>query len=187
MIREHEARRKAAGEPPAFYFFDIFCLNQHQLFKDCTSDEAARLQLVTSLRNCLIACGNLLLCCGPGSCDNAEGWESPAVLTRIWCLFEVFVALKEDIEITIQFGRSDERAFRIALEKGGPARIQTALSAIRVAEENSSVESDKHLILAEIEATTGIGEFDALVRAGLASEYRRISATGIARRAMSGA
>ena len=28
MIRLHEERRKGAGEPPAYYFFDIFVLNQ---------------------------------------------------------------------------------------------------------------------------------------------------------------
>lgn len=88
MIREHEARRKAVGERPAYYFVDVFVLNQHQLFKNCTSDVTKREMLVTSLKNCLVACGHTLLCCSAGH-DGHSGWESPAVLGRIWYVRQV--------------------------------------------------------------------------------------------------
>ena len=46
MIREHDRELVAAGGSPAAYFFDLFILNQHQLTKDCTSDEEMREQLI---------------------------------------------------------------------------------------------------------------------------------------------
>ena len=180
MIHAHEKRRKAVGEPPAYYFFDIFVLNQWQLFRGCTSDEAKREQLVISLRQSLIACGRVLLCCAGGP-SGLPGWESPAVLRRVWCLFEVFHSIREGVEIVIQLGPDDEAGFWIALnKKDGPSRVKAALDAIQIEDAHASVEADKQLIKQAIMNTTGVDEFDSFVRAGLASEYRRISANSMA-------
>ena len=85
MLRAHDEQLEAAGEPKGSYFFDMFVLNQHLLTKDCTSDAVKQAELVAGLRNSLVACGHLLLCCSRGP-SGKPGWESPAPLSRIWCV-----------------------------------------------------------------------------------------------------
>ena len=82
MVLAHDSERTAAGEPHAAYFLDMFVLNQHQMTKDCTTDEDKHAQLVDSLRFSLRACGTLLLCCTSGPSGDA-GWERPAPNERV--------------------------------------------------------------------------------------------------------
>ena len=96
------------------------------------------------------------------------------------CLFEVFHSLREEVEVVIQFGPSDEQNFRSALNRtDGPTRVKAALDEICVDDAHASVETDKELISTEIKATIGMEEFDTHVRDGLTREYRRISALGM--------
>ena len=103
------------------------------------------------------------------------------------CLFELYHALNEKLDIAIQFGPADEYEFRAVLtKKDGRTRVKEALEAISVLHAHASVQTDKEMIEAEIKANVGIDEFDSLVRAGVAKEYRRISAAAMARLAMRG-
>ena len=84
MLRAHDEQLTATGEPPGAYFLDLFVLNQWQMTKGCTSDEQKRDQLVDGLRESLICCGELVLCCSAGL-TGKTGWEYPAPIERIWC------------------------------------------------------------------------------------------------------
>ena len=84
MIGKNEEMRKAAGQPPGFYFVDIFALNQvavdnlsanmHQVFVG---------QLVRDLMDTLLACNSMVLCCSAGPSGD-PGWMRAAKLSRIW-------------------------------------------------------------------------------------------------------
>ena len=65
----------------------------------------------------------MLLACGKGSGD-APGWAEPAPLTRIWCLFEVYVALKESVPMTMTMQTSDATDFLTALGQGGMREVR---------------------------------------------------------------
>ena len=110
IVRAHQEQRAREGLLPAFYFFDIFVLNQHTLTMDCTvSDDGFEL-LMESLKLSLMACGNVLLACSKGAGD-APGWSEPASLSRIWCLFELYVAISEDIPIRAEFDPPEAKAW----------------------------------------------------------------------------
>ena len=207
MIAAHEARRKAEGMRPTYYFFDIFVLNQHSLTMNCTATEDgfqvviqlgrpppscwnplfARTHkpdpsscsppsqaLIDSLKLSLVACGSVLLARGKGSGEH-PGWKEPAPLTRIWCLFEVYVSLEGGVPISVQFTPAEEKAFLAALGKGGLAEVERALAGIDIKQANASVQSDIARILEAVEKEVGIESFNASVHQGLLLESRELA------------
>ena len=174
MVLAHDSERTAAGEPHAAYFLDMFVLNQHQMTKDCTTDEDKRAQLVDSLRFSLRACGTLLLCCTSGPSGDA-GWERPAPIERVWCLFEVYVAITEDAKVTVRLAPKDADEFRQALNNGGMERLTRALHALDASNAGASVESDKQMILGDIDSTVGLGEFNQRVRQSMLAQFKQVA------------
>ena len=152
----------------------MFILNQHELTKNCTSDEEKRTQLIDGLRLSLRACGNLLLCCMPGP-TGVPGWERPAPFARVWCLFEVFVAIKEEVTVIVQLGSHDMTEFRVALNTTGLERVNKVLAGLDARDAQASVESDKGMIMSDIEEAVGMEEFNRRVREGMLAEFRRIA------------
>ena len=75
-----------AGLPPGeaeevFFWFDIFCVNQH-----LRSPYGGLLAFAFDpLRNAIVGCDRLLL--------FFETWDDPAPLGRVWCLDELRTAL----------------------------------------------------------------------------------------------
>ena len=172
MAEQNDARRAAQGLGPGAYFFDLCLLNQHRLMRGANDDEK-RAKLVEALRNCLVGCGHVLLCCAQG--PSGVGWETPAPFVRIWCLFEIFKSLECGVPITMQLGAKEQEDFRVALNKGGLARVNAALDNVDAREAGATMEDDKRDILADIERTVGLDEFNRRVREGLKMEYKRIA------------
>ena len=129
----------------------------------------------------LVACGSVVLCCTTGP-EGKPGWEDPAPLSRIWCLFEIFTSFREKLNIEMQMTLNDERDFKMALQKDGLKRIENALAGIDVAIAKASVEGDRIAILRDIQVHMSLVDFNKRVRAGLRDEYRRILASSMARR-----
>ena len=101
--------------------------------------------------------------------------ESHLAPRRCRCLFESFIAIREGLPIQVQLGEDDAHEFRRALNRGGMARVQSAIEALDARDAAASVAADRAMILREIERTTGVEEFNARVREGLLAEFRRIS------------
>ena len=173
IVREHDNERAAAGRPGAVYFLDQFVLNQWQLTKDCTTDDEKREQLVNGLRNSLRACGSLLLCSTAG--PEGVGWECPAPFGRVWCLFEIHVAVMEHVRVIVRLAPKDMLEFRQALQRGGMERVKAVLAALDARNASASVAQDKAMILGNIEATVGIEAFNSRVRGSMLAEYKRIA------------
>lgn len=106
---------------------------------------------------------------------------SPAPLSRIWCLFELFTSFREQIPIDMQFAPEDERSFKMALQKNGLVQIEQALLRIDAATAQASVEEDRVAILDDIQRHMSIGDFNVRVRDGLRTEYRRVSTASMVR------
>lgn len=68
------ALESEAGGPDVFYWFDIFCLNQH-------SNEIGHPEFNSFLRNAMVQTAHTLFVCSP--------WNRPVSITRAWSVFYV--------------------------------------------------------------------------------------------------
>ena len=95
-------------------------------------------------------------------------------------MFEIYIALKTDTPIAIQFGNADEQDFRAAISSSGDgrARIHAVLNAIRVEQANASVPSDREYILGIVEGEMGLERFNVFIRDGIKREYASINRSG---------
>ena len=75
----------------------------------------------------------------------------------------------------MQLGAKEQEDFRAALNKGGLARVNAALDKVDARDAGATMEDDKRDILAGIERTVGLDEFNKRVRAGLKQEYKQLS------------
>ena len=84
MIGKNEKARKATGQPPGYYFVDVFALNQVAIDNQSTNMHQVTVgQLVRNLRDTLLACNSIVLCCSAGL-SGEPGWVKAATLERIW-------------------------------------------------------------------------------------------------------
>ena len=84
MIGKNEATRKAMGQPPAYYFVDVFVLNQVAIANRSANLHQVMVgQLVRELRDTLHKSHSMLLCCSTGPTGD-PGWVKAAPLSRIW-------------------------------------------------------------------------------------------------------
>ena len=91
MLRDIDREHTSRGIK-AYFWYDIVALNQHRL-----ADSTELPKLVDALQ----ACDSVALCCKP--------WNRPVVLTRVWCLFEIFHALNLGIPISVAMTPDDQR------------------------------------------------------------------------------
>ena len=129
--------------------------------------------MVDGLRFSLRACGTLVLCCSAG--PTGLGWESPAPFSRVWCLFEVYVAITEAAHVIVKLATNDMVEFQKALNKNGMERVDRALAGLDARKADASVDSDKEMILHNIEQTVGLDGFNSRVRESMREEYKRIA------------
>lgn len=174
LVASLRAYSMKCSETP-FFSLDTMAVNQHTFFLGSTSDRMNQQELLEGLRSSLQACGTLVLVCMPGP-SGAPGWMAPAPFERIWCLFELYVALTSEIPIMVQFGQKDAEDFRLALNNsGGRAHIDAALEKIDAEHAQASVPSDRGYILGVVEREMGMEHFNKFIREGLKREYKAIS------------
>ena len=84
MIGKNEATRKAIGLSPAFYFIDVFVLNQVAIAnRSHNMHQVIFGQLIRELRDTVLNSQSMLLCCSSGPTGD-PGWVKAAPLSRIW-------------------------------------------------------------------------------------------------------
>ena len=75
----------------------------------------------------------------------------------------------------VQLGSKDMTEFQVALNTTGLERVNKALAGLAARDAQASVESDKGMILSEIEEAVGMDEFNRRVREGVLAEFKRIA------------
>jgi len=89
---------------------------------------------------------------------------------------EIYVALKSKIPIMLQFGTTEELAFRTVLNApGGMRRINAALTKIDATYAHATVATDRDLILGVVEREMGFDHFNEFIRKGIKHEYANIN------------
>ena len=101
-------------------------------------------------------------------------WQEPFYLTRIWCIFEMFTAQKNDCKITITMPSAEKARFIMGLtSEDGNNQLDALFSTLAktdVTKAKASVESDLTDILKIVNKGVGYAEFNKAV-SGLLREW----------------
>ncbi|KAJ1637711.1 Tetratricopeptide repeat-domain-containing protein, partial [Pavlovales sp. CCMP2436] len=101
-------------------------------------------------------------------------WSAPVSLTRVWCLFEIFVCVERGIPLEVAMPAAQAKDFRLKLILEFDS-IDSALSKIALDEAEATKPEDKANILRAVGNSVGVGELNmqvlrelraCLVRAG---------------------
>lgn len=75
-------------------------------------------------------------------------WQKPLYITRMWCVFELFIASShDDVELDLILPPNEESNFLKALEQDGMSAVWSAVKCMRVQDATASVEEDRKRIL----------------------------------------
>eukprot|EP00937_MAST-01D_sp_MAST-1D-sp2_P006852 g6852.t1 len=143
--------------PPAigaryYYFLDQLSLNQHQFVDEGANQNELQNQLVQVLESNMKSAAHVLMCLHP--------WSRPVPLRRMWCLFELFVAVQSKVKLTMCFGAEDADALYAAVANGNFS-AEEAVGEIDAANAGASVVADKQMIMKLIHAQVGMQRFNA--------------------------
>ncbi|CAE8606553.1 unnamed protein product [Polarella glacialis] len=93
-----------------------------------------------------------------------QPWREPLYIKRVWCNFEFFSALSEDVEVTIAMPPCEAADFLESLERGsGIQEMWQVLGALTVEAAEASVPQDKENILRLISHSPGFHDFNSAV------------------------
>jgi len=130
-----------------FFFVDILAINQ---WRPNDPTELPLLEKVVETSDKLLAC--------------MFPWDRPVIMTRVWCLYEMFTALNADTTLNMCFSADEGAKFIHALRNDQVGFIDEQIRSIDVQECNASVASDKVMILDKIEKACGFEDFNTQLR-----------------------
>jgi len=146
------------GSPPQFYFVDYFAVNQHNPGKDLR-----RLADLVGLSDTLAL--------------MSKPWQSPDVLTRLWCIFEIAHAVLKKTKIEIVLAPKEIQSFQNKLRKNSSSAwgllgelFKSIDSANATATQKGDIAMIQNFIKTEL---GGFMKVDTMVADGLRSWYVR--------------
>ena len=125
--------------------------------------------VVNALRSEMIRSAHVLMCLHP--------WNQPVPLRRMWCLFELFTAVSNGVELTMCFGEEDASALYTAIANGY-FDAEDAVGEIDAANAGASLASDKDMIMRLIDEQVGLDRFNSEMREYLLKAFKA-TVTGV--------
>jgi len=158
-----------------FFFFDVFSMNQHDLSdlsgpdrKDQPGQDLYDVML-EALTNSIRTPRRVLLALTPH--------HEPQLLSRSWCLYEIYMAWKLKAEVSCGFVPAGEQMVIQSLQEGD-ALIEHMLSRVDAEKSQATVESDRLMIL-ELIKKDGVSKFNQFVRQKFAASLRVVALTTV--------
>jgi len=94
-------------------------------------------------------------------------WQSPTYLTRVWCLFEIFMATENGCNVTITMPTRERNKFMSSMRSDGGvdqvSNLFTALGSIDITKADALQESHRKNILHLIKNEVGYDNFNVKV------------------------
>jgi hypothetical protein len=92
-------------------------------------------------------------------------WREPKYMTRIWCIYEIFMAIENGLDITIDMPTTEMEDLKRTILKNPNAYVEllAVLSRIKIQDAMASVEEDHVNILKLVEAGGGIASVNIRV------------------------
>ena len=156
-----------------FFWVDIFSMNQHDFADLCgvQSENGSVSSLYETMLEALTQSirvpGCMLLALVPH--------QKPAVLTRAWCLYEIYIAWKLGAEVACGFVPEAEHSMKRSLLKDD-VLLNEIISSVDAVKSEATKASDQEMILNLIKEA-GVERFNSFVREKLASSLRLVALT----------
>jgi len=149
-----------------FFFIDMFCLDQHVMIAHSRMDQSDfQRKLVATLQNCIRIPNHVLVCLHP--------FHEPLVLSRSWCLFELFTAMGLEAKISMCFSKEDAESFFDALDEQR-FDAKSMVMKIHASTCEATDPRDKEMILNEINKV-GVRNYNRVVRNLVLSQFNMIA------------
>jgi hypothetical protein len=159
--REHPSGK---GQQCNYYFVDQFALNQHEFAKDCTQQEVEDMMLATLKESIRVPAQMICL---------LHPWQDPVPFRRVWCLFELYVAITLGAKIIMHFPPKDAEGFYSKLQKNETdVDSKELVSMIDAKQAQATMESDRDRIFREIADSIGMEEFNRQLQEYLETTFR---------------
>ena len=144
-----------------FVWICCLCVNQHRVVENKNSSEKSSEDTFETFQKIfhdrVVSIGHVVALMSP--------WESPVYLTRIWCIFELYIANEtESCELTIAMPPREKRKMVTALrQEAGVDALYRNLSATKVENAEASQELDRVRILEMVRNGPGYNEMNRVV------------------------
>jgi hypothetical protein len=156
-----------AGSDQSFYFIDQFVLNQHVMTSEgVLSKEEMQAEVKAKLTRSIAGPGRVLMLLHP--------WREPVVLSRAWCLFEVYTAILAGASVQMCFSKKDEKEFHEAL-KTRSFDVNAVCNWVDAKQATATEEDDKDMILEEISNNVGLAKYNTKLRRFLAEQFNLVA------------
>lgn len=155
-----------------YFFLDVFSMNQHDFADLGTPRDSLALRdmydtMLEALTQSIKVPGCMLLALTPH--------DRPKMLTRSWCLYEIYIAWKVKAEVSCGFIPEAEEAMKRSLTKDDRF-IRRLLNTIDAEASAATVKTDRDMILQLIHSA-GIQRFNSFVREKLRNSLRVVALT----------
>ena len=134
--------------PVPFFWVDFLCTNLH--VKQSIPQE----WWSTTLKQAIERIGHTVMLLNP--------WDRPGVLTRSWCLWELYCTVDVNADFSVCLAPNERKAFETAMLKR-PRSVLQAFSKIEIEQAKATVAEEQKMILAEVneqfDDEQGVGHF----------------------------
>jgi len=151
------ATANAADTSQTFFWICFFCNNQRKFLLSSSVADSLSLGDVFGERLQRIGCLVVVL----------DTYDGPFYTTRIWCIFEVYTANTQNIQIDVTLPEDCQKGFYRSLQQGEFSRLSSALTAIDTENAEASFQADADAIKNLIRATSGFSSVDDSVKYAL--------------------
>jgi len=158
------------------FFFDIFSMNQHD-FADLSRSSSTGMQdpshvyevMLEALTNSIQVPNRVLLALTPH--------DRPLLLSRSWCLYEIYTAWKVGAEVLCGFvPEAEQKVINSLVQDDG--LVDRMLATVDAEKSQATVESDRVMILGLIKKA-GVENFNQFVRKKLSASLRVVALTSV--------
>ncbi|CAJ1398613.1 unnamed protein product [Effrenium voratum] len=146
-----------------FIWICFFCNNQERILNEKSQEGSDDLE--TTFQGRLKAIGQVLVL--------FDDWSKPAYLTRVWCIFETFVAVRSDISYSLIFPPESSKSLHATLQRGMHLEVTKDWSSIDVAQAKASRMVDEEKVKGLITRTSSFDEVNSVVKSHLVNWFKR--------------
>jgi hypothetical protein len=157
-----------------YYFIDQFALDQHGFGHEFTSKKQVQDAMISTLKESIQLPGKMICMLHP--------WDAPVPLTRVWCLFELYLAIMLKSEIIMCFPPADAAAFYGKLTQeplGGEVESAPLVPKIEVRNAEATVEADRVRILDEITEAIDLDAFNEVLQSHMEGALQQVATSAL--------